>query len=167
MFTICGHLLLYQFFVYKADRLFNYQVSQNRYNINDLVEIKVPLKISLAKNWQIFEPINGQIQFKNTCYNYVKLKLTKDTTYLVCIPNYEKTRLYQQNIINAKNIDDVPVNKKEHIPFGKSLNLSSYNFTLINYRFSPLLKILKTNNFHSANYPIERYRTIPELPPKC
>src|ERR1700744_5809789 len=100
MFIICGHLALYQYAVYQSDKLFNDMISKNMYNIHDLVEIKVPQHIGTIQNWRVYERINGQVQFKNTCYNYVKLRLTKDTIYLICIPNYEKTRLFNQNIIN-------------------------------------------------------------------
>jgi hypothetical protein len=166
IFTICGHILFYQYFVYQSDKLFNDQISKNRYNVNDLVEIKVPLRTPAAQNWHQFESISGQVQFKNTCYNYVKLKLTRDTIYLVCIPNYEKTRLYNQNIINAKDIADIPVNKKDHVPFGKIVSLDNYNHVLTSYKFTPAIALLAVRN--SGFYPdnAEHYIAVPEQPPK-
>jgi hypothetical protein len=136
------------------------------YNINDLVEIKVPLFTPAVQNWDRFQYISGQIQFKNTCYNYVKLKITRDTIYVVCIPNYETTRLYNQNIINAKKIADIPVNKKDHVPFGRIINLGRYNYTLTLYDFTPPVEALHFNNNNPYICLVERYITVPEQPPK-
>jgi hypothetical protein len=166
MFTICGHLFLYQYFVYRSDKLFNDQISKNRYNVNELVEIKVPVHTSINQNWNNFEKINGQVQFKNTCYNYVKLRLTKDTIYLMCIPNYEKTRLVNENIINAKNIADIPVNKKDHVPYGKLVDLGKFSFPITLYKFSPVVITLQINNKQFSSHPTRCCSAIPELPPK-
>ncbi len=141
-------------------------ISKNMYNVHDLVEIKVPQHIQTIQNWGGYERINGQVQFKNTCYNYVKLRLTKDTIYLVCIPNYEKTRLFNQNIINARDIADIPVNKKDHVPFGKILDLGKYHSLIELFKPSPHTVILRSlNTSLSLNY-IQRYEDIPHQPPK-
>ena len=166
MFTICGHVMLYQYFVYRSDKLFNEQISKNLYNVNDLVQIKVPIHTSILQNWNSFERINGQVQFKNTCYNYVKLKLTRDTIYLMCVPNYEKTRLVNQNIINASQIADIPVNKKDHVPFGKTTDLGNYNYTIILYNFSAPVITLKVNNKALCYITLHHFIAIPHQPPK-
>ncbi|TWJ04844.1 hypothetical protein JN11_00567 [Mucilaginibacter frigoritolerans] len=158
--------MLYQYFVYQSDRFFNEQISKNRYNVSDLVEIKVPIHTSAAQNWKRYESINGQVQFKNTCYNYVKLKLTADTIYLKCIPNYEKTRLFNQNIINAKAIADIPVNKNSHVPFGKVNFSITYNATASIFNFNPPLAIANSINTHICCYIIEHSIPLPEHPPK-
>lgn len=166
MFNICGHILLHRYFVYRADQYFNEQIGKNRYNVNDLVEIKLPLHLSVAQNWKHYEPIKGQVQFKNNCYNYVKLKLTADTIYLQCIPNYEKTRLFNQNIINAKKIADIPVRKKSHIPFGKISQRVNYSYPQNTFNFtSPLAIVVKNDNCFCLHI-IQRNSDAPKLPPK-
>lgn len=166
MFTICGHLLLYQFFVYRSDKLFNDRIGKNLYNVHDLVLIKVPSHTRVTQSWNYFEKINGQIRFKNTCYNYVKLKLTRDTIYLMCIPNYEKTRLFNQNIINASHIADVPVNKKDHVPFGKAIDIGKYNYPVTLFKFSAQVTILQSSNTKYCSNPIQYYTDTPHQPPK-
>jgi hypothetical protein len=166
LFTICGHMALYQYFVYQSDKLFNYQISRNLYNVNDLVQIKVPVDMPNIQSWTCFEPIRGQVQFKNACYNYVKLKLSKDTIYLMCVPNYEKTRLINQNIINAKEIADIPVNKKDHVPFGKIAQLGTYNYPITLYKFSPPVSTLLVNNTSFYSHVAARYLSTTKQPPK-
>jgi len=166
IFTICGHTLLYQYFAYRSDQIFNDRISRNMYNVHDLVEIKIPTKTQVTTGWTTYQKINGQIQFKNICYNYVKLKLTRDTLYLVCIPNYEKTRLFNQNIINAKDIDDIPVTKKDHVPFGKAADFGKYNYLPVQFSFlSPVVILQASNNLQSPT-PIQCCLSVPHQPPK-
>lgn len=166
LFTAGGHVLLYQYAVYKSDKLFNDQISRGRYNVDDLVEIKVPAHTTLKRNWTAFEPIHGQVQFKSTCYNYVKLRLSPDTVYLMCIPNYEKTRLFNENIISAKDLGDIPVNKKDHVPFGKTPDLGKYNYPLMLHRFTPPVIVLPAAGHSLYCYTVNTDIDIPEQPPK-
>jgi hypothetical protein len=166
LFTLCGHILLYQYFVYKSDKFFNEQISKGRYNTDDLVEIKVPVDMPNVKNWESYVRIGGQIQFRDACYNYVKLKLTRDTIYVVCIPNYEKTRLINENIIDAKQIADMPISKKDHVPFGKTVSLDSYNYPVTLYLVSPKPITLPIVNNYSRLNLVLRYPDTPDQPPK-
>jgi hypothetical protein len=97
--------------MYRSDKDMNEHIAKNMYNIHDLVMVKISVNMPGMQSWNAFENISGQIQFKKACYNYVKLKLTRDTIYVMCIPNYEKTRLTNENIINARQIDDLPGTK--------------------------------------------------------
>ncbi len=166
MFTICGQMALYQYFVYQSDKVFNERISKNLYNVHDLVEIKLPAHTQVVQNWSAYERINGQVQFKNKCYNYVKLKLTRDTIYLMCVPNYEKTRLFNQNIIDAKLFGDIPVNKKNHVPFGKTVDLGKYNYPVTLFQFMP--PVITLNKLHSFGFinPAQHYISIPHQPPR-
>ena len=166
LFAIGGHVMLYQCAVYHTDKLFNEQIGHGKYNLGDLVEIKLPVKTQCTQNWDYFEGIHGQVQFKNTCYNYVKLKLSKDTIYLMCIPNYEKTTLINENIINARDIGDIPVNKKDHVPFGKAPDLGKYSYPVVLHHFSSPVTKLHTNNSRLYVSPVKLCREVPEQPPK-
>lgn len=166
IFTICGHLLLYNYFVYKSETALNERISNNAYNEQDLVEIKIPAHTAITQSWTEYQFINGQIQFKNTCYDYVKVKLTTDTIYLVCLPNNEKTRLFNQNIINARVIDDAPLSKKEQVPYGKTIDLGKYNYTLISYNFSSPVTLLHRGRPFTVPALANRCVAIPLQPPR-
>jgi len=166
MFTICGHIILYHYFVYRSDKISNERVNGNMYNVRDLVEVKIPAHTAITQSWTEYELVSGQIQFKNTCYNYIKLKLSPDTIYLVCIPNYEKTRLFNQNIANAKVIDGIPVNDKEQVPFGKFIDLGKYNYTIASFKFSPPVITLQNGGSDVHSNPVEYYVDIPHQPPQ-
>jgi len=144
LFNIGGPLAFHEYLVYESDKLFNEQIGENHYNIDDLVEIKVSANMPGVTDWKGYEKLSGRIQFKNSAYNYVKIKMTRNAIYLVCIPNYATTHLSGQNIIYARQVPDIPVPKKDHVPFGK-INLIAYNYQAVHYKFSiPLIKVRKT-----------------------
>jgi len=139
----------------------------DKYSLDDLVSVKVPVKMPTIDDWNDYVPIAGQVQFQNNSYNYVKMRMTKDTLYLMCIPNYKKTRLISQNIINARKIADIPNSKKDHVPFGKLSTLSDYNCQVVKYLFIIPVATLKTNNPDINSGIIDHTLPSPAPPPKC
>jgi len=114
-----GPLLMHAIAVYRSDQFFNEQISKNLYNISDLTEICVPADNPGVTGWMRYVNMTGRVQFGETAYNYVKIRMTRTAIYLVCIPNYPTTRLCNHNIIDARKIPDIPVSKKQHVPFAK------------------------------------------------
>ncbi len=104
-------MLLQSYMVERADRHMNELISNNLYDPNALVELKVKQNLPGINEWDDYKNVSGSIQLKNACYNYVKLKFTKDTLYVMCVPNCEKTRLVDNNVIYAKQINDIPSDK--------------------------------------------------------
>jgi len=139
----------------------------DRYSLDDLVSVKVPVKMPTIEDWKDYVPIAGQIQFENNSYNYVKLRMTRDTLYLLCIPNYKKTRLINQNIINARKIADIPNSKKDRVPFGKLSTLSDYNCQVVKYIFITPIATLKTKRASINCGIIDHTLANPAPPPRC
>jgi hypothetical protein len=166
LFSISGQIAIHQYFSYLSDRFFNEQTSKGLYNIHDLVEVKLPVNMPGIADWTAYENISGQIKFGNSTYNYVKMKITKDVLYLMCIPDYSTTTFSTQNVINAKQVANVPVPKKEHVPYGKTTVLDNFNFAFVQFTFfspveSPVKKALQ-----SYQQLIRQSLDIPEQPPK-
>jgi len=120
--------------VYKSDKFFDEQIGKNLYNVDDLTEVKIPINMPAIRDWQNYSNLSGSVQFQNASYNYVKMRMTKHAIYLMCVPNYATTHYSTQNVISAKQIADIPVPKKEHVPYGK-MNLAAYNCQTINFCF--------------------------------
>ncbi|QHS55996.1 hypothetical protein GWR56_10790 [Mucilaginibacter sp. 14171R-50] len=106
-----GYMLLQNYMLELSDRRMNDLISHNLYNPNALVELKIKQNLPGINEWPDYKNVSGSIQLKNACYNYVKLKFTKDTLYVMCVPNYEKTKLIDNNVIYAKQINDIPTDK--------------------------------------------------------
>ena len=60
------------------------------------MHVKIPVHLSAVCNWEDYESIDGQMQYNGNYYNYVGLKIARDTMFLLCLPNHEKTRLVNQ-----------------------------------------------------------------------
>lgn len=143
LFNIGGQLAFHQYLSYQSDKLYDQQVAQEKYNVHDLIEVKIPINMPGIDDHGNYENISGRVNFANASYNYVKFKITSTGMYLMCVPNYETTKLSGENVIEAKGIKDIPVEKKEHVPFGK-LILIVYNHQDIRYRFAtPLIVTFK------------------------
>ncbi|MDB5008375.1 MAG: hypothetical protein JWQ84_1318 [Mucilaginibacter sp.] len=119
------------------------------------------------QDWTEYEVIEGQIQLKDAYYNYVRLKMTRDTMYFVCIPNTAKTRLEKANIITAKEISDVPLTKRGQSPASKKVNtLSEYNLQAFQYNYSAFGNTLQTKNNKFLSTEINNpYISSPGKPP--
>jgi hypothetical protein len=167
LFNIGGQLVLHQYFSYLSDKFFNEQINKGQYNIAELTEVKIPVNMPGITDWRNYENIAGQIQFENTSYNYVKMKITKHTLYLMCVPNYSTTHLSNQNLIGAKQVKDAPVHKKEHVPFSKISTLTAKSdFDFLQYTFNPPFKNVIITVLQTVQQVSDHSPDIPEQPPK-
>lgn len=167
LYGLYGYTALYFYSVYRSDKLFNEQISMDRYSLDDLVSVKIPVKMPTVDDWKDYVPIAGQVQFQNNNYNYVKIKMTKDTLYLMCIPNYKKTKLINQNIINARKIADIPNSKKDRVPFGKQVGLNDYNLDAVKYSFDSPVKFINNIIEWFNSGVVKCALASPAPPPKC
>ncbi|MBD1393167.1 hypothetical protein [Mucilaginibacter glaciei] len=141
-FNLGGYMLLHLYALDRSDRFMNELISKDLYNPNALIEIKVKQNLPGINEWSDYKNVNGQIQFKEACYNYVKLKFTKDTLYVMCVLNYEKTKLIKSNIIYAKEINDIPQDNKDNSAQVKKGGAdNNYRNTVIEYRFLSFINL--------------------------
>ena len=167
LFNLGGYMLLFQFFIYQSDRSINNRINNNRYKTSDLVEIKIPVHLAIQENWAEYEPISGQVQLKDNSYNYAELKLTRDTMYLLCIPNPDKSRLVNANIIYAKQVSDIPMNKKSHLPLlKKSISESEYQYSIIDYQAFIPAKSSNAGHEHAFSDIVKTSIDVPGQPPE-
>jgi len=166
LLNVGGQLALHQFMVYKSNRYFAEQTAKGLYNVKDLTEVVIPVNMPGITDWKNYENIHGQIQFGNNSYNYQKMRVTSHAIYLMCIPNYETTRLADKNIINAKDVKDNPVPQKEHVPFGKITMQDNLSFAFLHFEFSCPIKYTQQIVVHPVQQLIPAYQDIPEQPPK-
>jgi hypothetical protein len=164
LFNIGGQLAFHQYLAYKADQFFNAQVNKNLYNVDDLTEVKIPVNMPQITDCKRYANLNGEVRFKNASYNYVKIRVTKKAIYLMCIPNYETTHLCGRNIICAKQIKDISIPHKDHVPFGK-INIMDYNYPVFNYKFSAPLFALQKEMQTGHSHILETSISGPGQPP--
>jgi hypothetical protein len=134
LFNLGGYSLLFQYFIYRSDSAVLEQINGNHYKSSDLIEVKIPVHLNI-QDWAEYAVVSGQVQLKDNSYNYAEIKLTRDTMYLLCIPNHSRTRLINANIIYARQVSDVPQNKKSpHIPLMKKGFSESEKYSILQYK---------------------------------
>jgi hypothetical protein len=142
------------------------QIFENKIDKTKLIELKIPVNMPTISDWTEYEEIVGQIQLKDAYYNYVRLKMTRDTMYFICLQNTDKTRLVSANVITVKEISDVPVSKKGQAPVSKKVNtLSEYNLQTFKYSYAVVGISVKKNNAMLSFQLINPFIESPGKPP--
>jgi len=115
LFNSGGYTLLFQYLIYRSDTSVIQCINTNSYKSCDLVAVHIPVHLNIA-DWNDYAVISGQVKYKEHIYDYAELKLTRDTMYLLCLPNHNKARLAKMNITYAKQITGIPQNRKSGTP---------------------------------------------------
>jgi hypothetical protein len=144
LFNLGGFMAVNRYLVYRSDKFASEQISKGKYDAANLIEIKIPQHMPQIKDWDQYVRVSGQVQLNGFAYNYVKLRVTRDTLFIQSIPNYQTTKLLSQNIINAKQLGDVPLSKKTPESSIKKFGTDSlYNYLVINYAFSSRISAIQ------------------------
>jgi hypothetical protein len=144
LFNLGGYALFYQYYIHQADAQMVKEVYNNKIDNTKLIELKIPVNMPTITDWNEYEVVAGQIQLKDAYYNYVRLKMTRDTMYFICLANTSKTRLVKANIITAREISDVPLSKKGDSASKKVNTLSEYNLQAFQYQYTVIGTFVKS-----------------------
>ena len=157
---------MFKYLIHQSDVQIVKQMYDNKFNSAKLLELKVPVNMPTIQDWTEYEHVEGQIQLNNAYYNYVRIKMTRDTMYLICLPNNAKDKLVKANVIMAKNMNDVPLSKKGAVPSSKKAE-SGYDhvYQVIKCDYTPVAKLVKVyDNMQSSNL-TDPYIESPGKPP--
>ena len=154
-------MLAFQYFMNRSDDQIVGQLYSNGANSSKLIKLKIPVHMPTLDDWTDYANIQGQVQVKDAYYNYVRLKMTKDTLYLICLPNTVKANLAKANIIMTKNLNDIPLSKKGPNNSSTKKAESTYDhfYQIGKCDYTPLAELVKINThsevFHLSNPYIE------------
>lgn len=135
LLSLIGYSLVFQFLINRTDKQFTLNLDAKAYNESDLVEVKTPLNMPYLNTTNKFERADGQIEINGTLYNYVKRKISNDTLYILCLPNFAKTKLCKAKTDYANQSADNPVGKSsdqsalKKISFFSDSNLNAVHFS--------------------------------------
>jgi hypothetical protein len=144
LFNSGGYDLFFQYLIYRSDAKVFDKINNNHYKRSDLIEVKIPVDMPTQQDWNVYQPISGQVAVKGAKYDYAEIKITHDTLYLRVIPNPELTKLVKANVLYGKLVNDLPTSNTKHSNntlTKKSLSESEY--LTFNYAHSPGLMFKK------------------------
>lgn len=167
LFNLGGYGLFFKYMIDRSDSRIVDRINRNHYRASELVEVKIPVNLPTLQDWTEYEVVSGQVQFKNNKYNYAQIKMTRDTLYLLVIPNHDRSKLVNANIIYAKQVNDIPVNKKSHLPLiKKSISESEYNYTTIRFNAFAPVEDTKTGFDYAFFNIVKTALDVPVQPPE-
>ncbi len=91
--NLAGGAMLFEYLIHKNDRLFTERIDEGDYDLSQLVEVKVPLRLHYYSSSLYYERYYGEAEVDGNYYSYVMRKVFNDTVYLLCLPNYSKAEL--------------------------------------------------------------------------
>ena len=166
LFYIGGYSLFFQYYILKSETQIVKQIYENKVDATQLIQIKLPVHMPEIEDWPDYERAQGQIQLKDNYYNYLGVKMTKDTMYLVCIANSVKTRLANANIIVAKDISDVPLSKKGAEQNAKKASVGfEYNIPQSGHQFLAFADVIEPQDNPTSTNLTNPYIESPGKPP--
>ena len=167
LFYLGGYMLVFQYFIDRSDVQIVKQLYGDKAGSVKLIQLKVPVHMPTIDDWTDFANIQGQIQLNDTYYNYVRLKMTKDTMYLICLPNNVKSKLAKANVIMAKNLNDVPLSKKGSNTSSTKKAESVYDhfYQIVQCSYVPLASLVRPAPYATFSCLSNPYIESPGKPP--
>ncbi|MBV8390543.1 MAG: hypothetical protein JO080_12135 [Mucilaginibacter sp.] len=169
LFYLGGYTLAFQYFMSRSDDQLVSQLNGSGANSAKLIKLKIPVHMPTLDDWTDYANIQGQVQVKDAYYNYVRLKMTKDTLYLICLPNTVKANLAKANIIMTKNLNDIPLNKKgpNNSSTKKAESTYDHYYQVVKCDYAPLAKLVKTDARSEIAHLSNPYIESPGKPPNA
>jgi hypothetical protein len=90
VFNFWGYKWALSYLEQKATIRLEQKIDAGKYDVNQLVEVKIPLNMPYYNNWSEYQTYYGEAELNGENYQYVKRKVVGDTLYLLCIAHTEK-----------------------------------------------------------------------------
>lgn len=170
LFNTYGYKLLMHYVEQKQQLAIEQQLNNNQYDEASLIEIKVPLSVPYLSEWKEFERVDGEIEYKDVHYKYVKRKIEKGYLILKCIPNESKTRIVNAKDAFFKLVNDLQTQTPVKKSSGDNHTAKAFSFEYcqktIAWNFSDLPLSLTFNKIDYAGSLLSAVICSPEQPPE-
>lgn len=123
-----GYKAFYFYQLQNADSRLELKIQNFKIPNDRLITIKIPVKMPYLADWGDYQPMEGEVVYKQETYRYIKKKIARDTVFLVCIDHSEKTQLENRSNDFFKKVNDLTtdVNKKPVLKQVKNDFFESY-----------------------------------------
>ena len=134
LFNIAGYQFVFNYFIDRSDALASQKFDEVLYADDLLTEVKIPLNLPYMQDMAAYERVDGNVEVDGIHYNYVKRKISGDTLYILCQPNYAKTKWVNEKTELAGGVNDLPVNKQLPAPSVKK-NICQADYNLPDHEY--------------------------------
>lgn len=112
-FNFVGYRLWFYMLQTSAETALVARLDAAQYNEEDLLTLKVPLKLPYQTSATDFERIDGEINVDGTLYKYVKRKVEAGYLVLLCLPHEEKMQLEKATQTAFQLTNPTPADKSD------------------------------------------------------
>ncbi len=96
--NLAGGAILFEYLIQKNDRLLTERIDEGDYDLSQLMEVKVPLRLHYYSSSLNYERYYGEAEVDGRYYSYVMRKVINDTVYILCLPNNGKVELKKAKV---------------------------------------------------------------------
>lgn len=110
LFNIAGYKGLFFFLNKSADERLAEKLMAGNDLEKDLILVKFPFNVPYLSDSKDYESTEGEVNVNGVIYNYVKRKIARDTLFLMCIENKEKTLIEAKRAEFFNKVNDLDAN---------------------------------------------------------
>jgi hypothetical protein len=157
LFNTVGYRFVFSFLEKKSTTQLDLAIDQEKYNPQNLIEIKIPLNMPYFSD-KDYEAAYGETEIDGIHYQYVKRKVSNNTLYLLCLPNSDKTNLIAvKNNIEKTNSEARSNKSNQQNPVPSITKSSQQEYLKVNFDYQVSneaivkLNLPKTRNSKSGD----------------
>jgi hypothetical protein len=169
LFNAGGYRLVFDHMEEAAGERMITRIDGQYYDDRDLLEIRVPVNLPYQTNSPDFERIDGEVSLNGVHYNYVKRKIFNDTLILLCVPNTEKTKVFNARETFFSLVNDLQQEqpKGQHPAPAKTMKFAQPDCIVEASMMLPPVAAAARISFatHASPDLGERFARSPEQPP--
>lgn len=165
VFNMFGYQFIVAYLQQQNSLAIETRIDKDQYNDSELISIKVSLNLPYYNGCAEFERTYGSVNIDGIDYEYVKRRVYKDTLELLCLANFEKTKLSTVSGEIAKGVAEngsQPAKK----PITIKTLLPDYFLQLADHQFVPSSQCIQTYfSTHKDALPVN-YSSSKDKPPQ-
>ena len=166
VFNLYGYQLVISYLLVSQSNAVEQKLDKQQYTDNELISIKTVLNLPYYSSSPEFERVYGSINVNGVDYEYVKKRVYKDTLELLCIPNYNKSKLQSA----ANELTQIAAGGQASVPTGKTtlikISLPDYCNQLQVMSMTFLLAVKSEYSLAIQEAATAGYTTRQEIPPQ-
>jgi hypothetical protein len=170
IFNFCGYKWALSYLEQKATVRLEQKLDAGKYDISQLVEVKIPLNLPYYNEQSNYETFYGEVELNGQSYQYVKRKIAGDTLFLLCIQHTEKNNIQLAKSDYFKSVNNLQHDgqQKGNQPASIKLMLSEFLPNDYDQSFASLQdNLVRSLNSFDIFYSSQFNPLTPAQPPEC
>ena len=93
LFNLIGYKAFFYYAQQRSDLQYEAILNEKQYDESNMITLKVDMNMPYLVENTLFERVDGEITIDGHIYKYVKRRILNGQLVLLCLPDYQKTKL--------------------------------------------------------------------------